>query len=166
MPWLRERYASRALRAALALALACLAAGAGPAPPLVDPVEFEKATRVILCDCDCHPQSVHDCACGRAEEMRNEIAEEIRKGLTGDQVIAAYVARYGDKIRIAPVASGFNLVAWLGPGVALLAGAAGVFVVIRRWTRAPSGAHGPGEASLPPDDPYLERLERELREEA
>ncbi len=140
--------------------------GAGPLPPDVDRAEFERAARVILCDCGCHPQSVYDCACGRAAEMREEIAAEIRNGRTGDQVVADYVARHGEKILIAPKASGFNLLAWIGPGFALVAGAAGLFLAIRRWAR--QGAAGAARDTTPAvaaDDPYLARLERHLREE-
>jgi len=139
---------------------------AGPIPSGVDPGEFEKAARVILCDCGCHPQSVYDCACGRAAEMREEIAAEIRKGRTGEEVIAAYVARYGEKILISPAASGFNLVAWLGPGIALGAGLGGLMFVIRRWTRRTGAEPAPAPVSpAAPDDPYLAELERQLQED-
>ncbi len=161
----RERVRRRVLPGAAVLGvLLCL--GAGPLPPDVDRGEFEKAARVILCDCGCHPQSVYDCACGRAAEMREEIAAQIRKGRTGDQVVADYVARHGEKILIAPKASGFNLLAWLGPGFALVGGIAGLFLAIRRWAReAAAGAARDTTPSVAADDPYLARLERHLREE-
>lgn len=127
--------------------------------------EYDVATRMILCDCGCSPQSVHDCACGHAAEMREEIASAIRSGQTGQQVIDAYVAKYGEKIRIAPTASGFNLLAWLGPGVALLAGGAASVLILRRWKRV-SAAPGPGPREAPPaaDDPYVARVEQQLKE--
>ena len=61
----------------------------------VSAAEVEIAAEAILCDCGCHPQSVHACACGRAEEMWAELAAEVEAGgpeggpLTGEQVIAA-----------------------------------------------------------------------------
>jgi len=125
----------------------------------------------ILCDCGCHPQSVHACACGRAAEMREEIAAALTGGGPGGrpqsakQVIAAYVARYGEKIRIAPTKRGFNLVAWLGPSIALLTAGVALSLALRRWR-----AHSPGvpvPAGVPADlDPaYLQRLRRELGDE-
>jgi len=137
----------------------------GNAGACVVPVEeYDKATRTILCDCGCHPQSVHDCACGRASEMRAEIRQEMQAGcLSGDELISMYVARHGDQIRIAPTASGFNLVAWLGPMVALFAATAVMFGILRRWSRS----HRPVAAAeipvlLAEDDPYRDRLRQAL----
>ncbi len=123
--------------------------------------QYDQAAKTILCDCGCHPQSVHDCACGRAEEMRAEIAGEIASGKTAAQVIEAYVARHGEKILVAPPAAGFNLVAWLGPGVLLVVAAVGLTLVLRRWRRPESRA----AASGPPlEAAWKERLDDALRE--
>jgi len=126
--------------------------------------EWDKAIQVILCDCGCHPQSVKECACGRAAEMRDEIASAVRSGKNGEQVIGDYVARYGEKILIAPKSEGFNLVAWLGPGAGFLVAAIAVAVLLRRWRTAPAIAAAGSAAGPPPDDAYALRLEREMRE--
>src|SRR5262245_42801351 len=78
-----------------------------PDEPAQD-AEYSRAATTILCDCGCHPQAVHDCACGRAAEMRGEIAASIRNGKSGEEVIAAFVAQHGEQIRVAPTAAGFN----------------------------------------------------------
>ena len=143
------------------IAIASLAADPGnPASR-----EFEVAARTILCDCGCHPQSVYDCACSRAAEMREEIAAAIESGKTGLEVIDAYVARHGEQIRIAPVASGFSLLAWLGPGFALLLGVLGILLLVRRWRR--SSVHreaGSRKATPAADDPYVARVEQQIRD--
>ena len=97
---------------------------------------YEKAASSLLCDCGCSPQAIKDCACMRAEELRTSIAADATSGKTGDQIIAAYVARNGQKILVAPPASGFNLVAWVGPAVGLLAAAIVIGGMIGRWRRA------------------------------
>jgi len=123
--------------------------------------EYDQAAKTILCDCGCHPQSVHDCACGRAEEMRAEIAGEIASGKTGAEVIEAYVARHGEKILLAPPAAGFNLVAWLGPGVVLVGAALGLTLVLKRWRRP----EAPAAADAPPlEAAWKERVDDALRE--
>jgi cytochrome c-type biogenesis protein CcmH/NrfF len=96
---------------------------------------YDAAARMILCDCGCHPQSVHECACGRAAEMRDEIRRMADDGLDEDAIVARYVERHGEQIRIAPPATGFNLVAWVGPALGL--GLAGGLLVLtlRRWQR-------------------------------
>lgn len=124
--------------------------------------EYGKAAKVILCDCGCHPQSVHDCACGRAEQMRAEIAGEVAAGKTGQQVIDGYVERNGEKILVTPTAQGFNLVAWLGPGALLVGAAVGLTLVLKRWRRpAPRTANV--DPALP-DEAWTRRLDEAMRE--
>lgn len=127
-------------------------------------VQWEIAAKAILCDCGCHPQSVKDCACGRAAAMRDEMATMAAQGSTGIQVIDGYVARNGEKILVAPKAEGFNLVAWLGPLAGLFLMAAVMAVVLRRWRSKSVAALVPAPAGPAADDPYAARLEREVRE--
>ncbi len=126
---------------------------------------YDKAATTILCDCGCHPQSVKDCACGRAEDMRVALAADAASGKSGDAIIASYVARYGQKILVAPPVAGFNLVAWAGPAVGLLAAAVTVTLVVRRWRRT-SPAPEPLATGSPADvdQAYLRRLRKELEE--
>ena len=160
----------RAFALLLALALWGPVPAAGEIPEGVDRKAYLEVANTILCDCGCHPQSVHACACGRAAEMREEIASALHTGgpggtaQTAKQVIAAYVARYGEKIRIAPTKSGFNLVAWVGPSVGLLVAGMVILLALRRWRTA--GVPSPAPATATEIDPaYLQRLRRELGEE-
>jgi len=138
----------------------------------VDPAEYDEAISTIRCDCGCHPQSVKDCACGRAAQMREEIQAQMagdpstgRPAMNAAGLIAWYVERQGEQIRISPAATGFNLLAWLGPLVALLVASVVLVALIRRWhgqrPAVPAPAEGP---PLPGDDPYLRRLNRQLEE--
>lgn len=130
-----------------------------------DRLEYEKAISTLLCDCGCHPQSVKACACGRAAELRNEMQAMIAGGMDGEEVIADYVARKGEQIRIAPVARGFNLVAWLGPLIGLIVTSVGMVWVIWRWSKnAPSEASEPAcpTTQSPEDEHYRERLRAAL----
>ena len=98
--------------------------------------------------------------------MRDEIRALVDQGQTGEQVIARYVAEHGEGIRIAPVARGFNLLAWIGPLAALLVALGALVLVVRRW--AATGARtapAPDVAARHADDPaYRERLRREIEE--
>ncbi len=133
--------------------------------------EFEKAIETIRCDCGCHPQTIADCACGRAGQMREEIAALIEGSggstpLTGDQVIAKYVANHGEQILIAPTATGFNLLAWIGPIIGLLLGLVLAVVVVRRLAarREPQPSVLPAGPPIEQDAVYRERLRRQLAE--
>ena len=133
-------------------------------------IAYDKAASTILCDCGCHPQSVKECACGRAEEMRQAIASEAATGKSGEAIVAGYVAKYGQKILISPEVSGFNLVAWFLPGFGLVVAAAVLVLVIRKWNRRPApeaGAAGavPAEPSgAPVDAAYRARLQKNLED--
>lgn len=168
-----------ALRAALGIALAACSIGtsfaARPVPPGVDRAEVEHAARKLRCDCGCHPQSVFDCVCGHADNMWNAIAAEVAGGapgpggatagpMTGAEVVAARIAKFGEGVLLAPRARGFNLVAWLGPAAALIVGAAVVFGIARRLSRG-SSAPGDDEVALPPVAPeYADRIRRAVEE--
>ena len=151
----------------LGMALLCAALALGSASAF-DRAEFDKATTTILCDCGCHPQSVHDCACGRAAEMRDEIRALIDQGMSGEAVVATYVERSGEQIRIVPEATGFNLLAWLGPLVGLFVAIGGLTLLVRRWAaRPPASGDLPGTTPPPApdaDDPYMVRLQRDVKE--
>jgi cytochrome c-type biogenesis protein CcmH len=145
--------------------LVALLAGGGAAAQGFDQAGYDQATSTILCDCGCHPQSVHDCACGRAAEMREEIRAMIVEGKTGDDVVAAYVAEHGEQIRIAPKAEGFNLVAWLGPGLILLAASGSMLLLLRRWSKLKDSSFedaAAAPAGPPVDDAYRQRLDQAL----
>ena len=89
----------------------------------------------------------------------------VADGMSGDDIIAFYVAKHGEKILIAPDAEGFNLLAWLGPLALLLVGSVAIVFLVRRW--APKRGADTDEASGPdlsPDDPYVNKLRRELED--
>jgi cytochrome c-type biogenesis protein CcmH len=124
---------------------------------------YDKASTSLLCDCGCSPQSIKDCACMRAEELRESIAADAAAGASGDQIVAGYVARQGTKILIAPPASGFNLIAWIGPGIGLLGAAVVMIAVIHRWRRSPASRSAPANNPVL-DAADLARLDRDLEE--
>ena len=125
-----------ATRTAVSAVLAAMLLVGSVLPVLAfDAAAFNEAAETILCDCGCHPQSVAACTCGRAAEMREDIRKMVVAGMSGREIIDDYVARYGEKILIAPEATGFNLLAWVGPLVLLLAGAASLVLIVRRWSR-------------------------------
>ena len=131
------------------------------------PSDYQLAAETILCDCSCHPQSVHDCACGRATKMQQEIAEMVNGGMSGQEVIDWYVANHpqGEQIRIAPTGDGFNLVAWLGPFVLLLAASTLMVFTLRRWRRQrPAAATEPAAEPLTADASYLDRIRAEIED--
>jgi len=126
---------------------------------------YEFAANALLCDCGCNPQSIKECACGRAEELRVALAQDAGAGKTGDAIVAAYVSKHGQKILVAPPASGFNLIAWTGPAIGVLSATVLIAFMLRRWQRASAAL--PQETvppASPADDAYLARLRKDLEE--
>jgi cytochrome c-type biogenesis protein CcmH/NrfF len=101
-----------------------------------------------------------------ANRIRIFIAKRIRAGDTRSEIMDKLVEQFGPEIRAAPATSGFGLLAWVLPLVALLGGGAVVGVYAWRWSRSrepvPSGG-SPHQNGRAPLDPELERkLEDEL----
>jgi cytochrome c-type biogenesis protein CcmH/NrfF len=68
------------------------------------------------------------------------------------------VKEYGQRVLMKPPSEGFNLLGWLMPFIALAAGLALVWWLIRRF-RAPLAAAGPE-----PDPALMARIEKETDE--
>ena len=158
------RFSPGATIRSVALLCSVLALSAIVSPALAyDEAEYLKAAERVLCDCGCHPQSVAACACGRAAELRDEMRTMVAGGMTGDEVIASYVAKHGEKILIAPDAEGFNLFAWLGPLAGLLLAVVAVILILRRWKGNPEEEPDTGtELDTTLDAGYLSRLNKDL----
>jgi cytochrome c-type biogenesis protein CcmH/NrfF len=96
--------------------------------------------------------------------MKQEIARRLAAGEGKETILAAFRERYGEKVLSAPTFRGFNWVAWITPFAAVLAGALGVTLVIRRWIRTAAPPPAPSAAPPGADDPLRRRLARELEE--
>ena len=144
--------------AAALLGAALLVIPAGAAAP---PTQFE-VEESLTCQCGCG-LTVHACnhlQCGSGDPIKKEIAERIARGEDKETILAAFRARYGEKILSSPTFQGFNWMAWIMPFAAVLAGGVGISLVIRRWTRTPPAP--PPAAPPPADDERRRRLAREL----
>ncbi len=140
--------------------------------------DYYEVIQTLRCDCGCHPQSIEACACGRADQLRDIIRGQVL-GTDGNppknaqEVIALYVAEHGEQIRIAPAAAGFNLLAWLGPLVGLVLGLLAAVALVRylagsRQAVVADGVPGGPAAEMlpgvPVDDPYRQKLQKQLEE--
>lgn len=141
--------------------LALLALLAGPARGVITgDAETDKALPKLVCNCGgCPKLSIDVCMCGTAERLAGEALDLSQEGKSSDEIVAAFVDRYGEQILAAPPAQGFNLVLWLGPGVILVLGAVFVVWFLRRRAAAGEAAEGgivpaPVEGRLRGFDPF------------
>lgn len=103
----------------------------------------------LACQCGCG-LTVHACnhlQCSFAVPVREDIAKSLAAGQREDEIIARYVAEYGEKVLSAPTYEGFNLLAWWGPYAALIAGGFGLWLAIRRMNRSGLAAEAAGGAA-------------------
>ncbi|MGH7629617.1 MAG: cytochrome c-type biogenesis protein CcmH [Gemmatimonadales bacterium] len=176
-------------------------AGQGDAGTLRDPVSagrprtataagdndeaIKRIERRLRCTCGCNLDvftcRTTDFTCTYSPELHREVVALHDGGRTAQAVIDAFVAKYGERVLMAPKPVDFNLVGYLLPGAAILAGGAGLAWVIgrRAGERRDRGADGPsarelaaGEGSAGPSDhptihpsqEELDRLQRHLAE--
>ncbi|HSP96197.1 MAG TPA: cytochrome c-type biogenesis protein CcmH [Candidatus Dormibacteraeota bacterium] len=133
---------------------------AAPAP------SFQEIEESLTCQCGCG-LTVHSCnhlQCPSAIPLRQEIREQMAKGLGRGEILAYFQQKYGEKILSSPTTTGFNLAAWVTPFALLLLGTAFVVVTLRRWRRR--GAHPPSsDTPAAPTGGSRNALERELDRE-
>ena len=128
---------------------------------------FEKQMQhEIVCTCGaCGHQNLAECRkdnCAMSHQMRGELAALIDQGKNHDEIIQAFITKYGSQEMLgAPLDTGFNRLAWLLPYAVGATGAVMVGFAAMRWSKQSDAAPAP-EA---PGDPALEeRLDDELRD--
>ncbi len=93
-------------------------------------------------------------------QWRALIHDKLAAGQTQEQIQEYFVAQYGERVLGAPRPQGFNLLIYLAPVVALVAGGGILGLAARSWMRTRGS---PEAAAVMPDD-LRERIERELKE--
>lgn len=111
--------------------------------PLDDPAEEARVNALaaeLRCPV-CQGLSIYDSPSPLAQDMKDLIRSQVAAGASDEDVRQYFISKYGEWVLLEPRPSGFNLVVYLLPFVGLLAGAALIFVAVRRWT-------GPEEGDL------------------
>ncbi len=125
------------------LALVCMALlGAGPASKSAD-ARFNDLGHKLMCKCGCN-QILLECnhvGCSYSTQMRDELMMALQRGASAggstpdsdELVLQSFVQKYGATVLAAPTTTGFNIVAWIIPFAALIAGFGLVTLVVRKW---------------------------------
>lgn len=106
------------------------------AAPLVfhtpaEEARFHALTLQLRCVM-CQNQSLADSNALIALQLRREVLDLMRKGMSDAQIKDYLVQRYGEFVLYQPKLAGGTWLLWLGPALALLAGAGVVIVILRR----------------------------------
>lgn len=98
-----------------------------------------------------HPGGAFSGPCDTAKAMMVEVDQHLAKGESEQQIIDAFVAKYGSIVYVEPPKKGFGLVAWLMPVFYSLGGLALLVFVVRKMRHrqlaaAPPSPSVPSEA--------------------
>jgi cytochrome c-type biogenesis protein CcmH len=112
--------------------------GSGPLTTNERVQEIASGLRCVMCQ----NLSVADSPSDTAQAMRDEIGDRLRDGQTPGEIRAYLVGRYGQWILLSPPASGFSLIPWVAPPLALAVGGVALVWTLRRKrpARVPSEA--------------------------
>jgi cytochrome c-type biogenesis protein CcmH/NrfF len=149
-----------------------------PTSPRDNDEAIKRIEQQIHCTCGCNLDvftcRTTDFSCTYSPELHREVVALYDDGKTAQQILDAFVAKYGEKVLMAPEPDGFNLLGYLLPGVAITVGAVVLTVVIGRKERrrslalAAASPSGPIEREPAPapaaSAEELERVRRALAE--
>ncbi|RME47269.1 MAG: cytochrome c-type biogenesis protein CcmH [Chloroflexi bacterium] len=152
------------LLAGLFLLFAVARPAAAQAPDAATEEEMYRIADKLNCPI-CQGQRLSECPIQICQEMRQEIVQRLQEGQQEEEIIQAFVDRYGVQVLNQPPIEGFNLLAWVIPFVGLVV----VLVIggwlLRQWSRrrVTVPAVEPAEAGLGelPEE-YVRRLEEEV----
>ncbi len=138
---------------------------------------IKRIEQRLHCTCGCNLDvftcRTTDFSCTYSPDLHREVVALYDQGKTAQQILDAFVVKYGEKVLMAPEARDFNLLGYLLPGAAITIGAVVLALVIGRRERrkslalvvAPGGPEAPSPAAGARATPEeLDRLRRALAE--
>ena len=144
-----------------------------PMTPQMKTDLFKSLSNKLACLCGCGTTLIacpHD-SCSFAIPTRKAITKMIDNGMSSKQIVAQLVSTRGERILAAPSFSGFNLVAWLTPYIAIIIVGTGIIVLLRTWVgkqklaaASQSPSDGAIEDTIDENDPQYKRLHDELEQ--
>ncbi len=160
--WLKQAMSSRKLVGLLILNLAV----GSIAMAATSPAQIEQAIgNKVYCMCGC-ATALNHCPhpnCDVKTEMHRIIRTDLAAGKTEPVILNDLVAKYGIKVLAAPPAAGFNLTAWILPGVGLIIGLLIALTLVRRWRRPAVATATSATPAAPVNDQLRAAVEEEMK---
>jgi len=111
------------------------------AVPVVTNAQRDDLEHRIRCQCGCTLDvftcRTTDFSCQVSPAMHADVVALVQGGYSAQEIIDAFVSSYGERVLMAPRKSGFNLLAWFTPGVAVVVGGVLIALWLRRWRNEP-----------------------------
>ncbi|MFZ5524590.1 MAG: cytochrome c-type biogenesis protein [Pseudomonadota bacterium] len=80
----------------------------------------------------CQNESLASSRSELANDLRQEVREQMQKGMSDQEIIDYLVARYGDYVLFDPPVKSYTLLLWYGPFALLLVGLIGLIFQLRK----------------------------------
>ena len=145
------------LGVALALLALSVPSAATAQEPQTSLADIEDEVMCIVCGVVLE----HATEAPQAIQQREFILDLVAQGLTKDEIKDRLVDEFGSEVLAVPETEGFDLTAWLVPGLAIVAAGVAIFVGLRRWRRTGAAQEERGSAE-PPAGEDAERLDADL----
>ena len=123
---------------------------------------YQMLGHQLICTCSCG-QVLLECnhvGCTVSTQEEAELRVDLARGDSNQLILQDFVQKYGPTVLAAPPESGFNLVAWIAPGMVFLLAMLGTALVIRKWKLHP--------VAMPPEmavDPHTNAILAKVRKE-
>jgi cytochrome c-type biogenesis protein CcmH len=144
-----------------------------PTDPRENDAQIQAIEQRLACTCGCTLDvftcRTTDFSCTYSPALHREVLALRDEGKTAQQIVDAFVAKYGEKALMAPKPTGvLNLTGYFLPGALIAAAGAGLLLFIGRRKTAVAAAAAPespvaGRSGVASTD-ELERLNRALAE--
>lgn len=122
----------------------------------------------LQCTCGCPRESIVTCTCGTAAKFRTEVRGMMAEGMTPEQIKGEWVRRFGPQALMVPPNQGVNRLLYLAPLVAIVAMAAFVVKLLRRFrardVEKTAMAGGAPPVATNKRDDYDDKLDEELKQ--
>jgi cytochrome c-type biogenesis protein CcmH len=124
----------------------------------------------LACSCGCTLDvftcRTTDFTCTYSPKLHREVVALYDEGKSAQEILDAFVAKYGEKALMAPRPEGFNLAGYWVPGAVIALAGVGLFALISRRRQAVTAADPSAAPSAAPNatPEELERLRRALSE--
>jgi cytochrome c-type biogenesis protein CcmH len=136
------------LRALVLLLLLCTSALAKEAAPVAADPALEARVVAITAELRClvcQNQTIADSSSGLADDLRNQVREQLRKGASDEQVVQFMTERYGDFVLYRPPLKASTVLLWAGPALFLVVGVGTLALVLRRRSKLAADRFEPEE---------------------
>ena len=162
---MRFTFWTRTVEACVLAVAICFSLGATDAS-----ARFNNLSHRLYCTCGC-AELLGECnhvGCPDSGPELKELSAAIASGLSDQQILDQFAAKYGATMLAAPPTKGFDLVAWIAPFAVFAAALLGTILLIRRWGGLRGKTQAAGETAVvdaveigPAEQERMERIRRE-----